>query len=271
MNTASKKVTGNPANVSLPDKFSLEQLFNFALELDECKKYSVVSINLGPKRYFSPFAMLFVAASIRSFNSKYPQCRTFIKNYDDHSYLAHMGFFDLCGVKFGKLMGEAPGNQDHIPITVVKRDQFYEKPIDKYTEIQDLIQRHTDRIAGIITREDPDKKDLFDVLSYSVREAIRNVFEHSGADEVYYCGQYWPTSNKVEVSVADLGMGIRSGLGTNPNFCYDTDKQAIEASLLSGVSGKTHLPRLSENWFNSGYGLYMTNRLERHPSDLERL
>jgi hypothetical protein len=33
---------------------------------------------------------------------------------------------------------------------------------------------------------------------------------------------------------------------------------------MPGVSGKTHLPRVSENWFNSGYGLYMTNRLARN-------
>jgi hypothetical protein len=53
-------------------------------------------------------------------------------------------------------------------------------------------------------------------------------------------------------------------LGTNPNFRFDNDKEAIEASLLPGVSGKTHLPRRSDTWFNSGYGLYMTNRLARH-------
>lgn len=32
---------------------------------------------------------------------------------------------------------------------------------------------------------------------------------------------------------------------------------------MPSVSGKTHLERRSETWFNSGYGLYMTHRLAR--------
>jgi hypothetical protein len=81
---------------------------------------------------------------------------------------------------------------------------------------------------------------------------------------VYYCAQYWPRSNKVEFAVADFGIGIRRALAHNPNFRFDSDKQAIEYSLLPSVSGSTHLPRRSENWFNSRYGLHMTNRLTRN-------
>ena len=116
----------------------------------------------------------------------------------------------------------------------------------------------------MVARNRSQNSSLFDALSYSIREIFRNVFEHSGCDELYYCGQYWPLSGKVEVAIGDLGKGIRSWLSENPNFRYRTDKEAVEASLLPGVSGKTHLPRRSENWFNSGYGLYMTNRLARN-------
>jgi hypothetical protein len=105
---------------------------------------------------------------------------------------------------------------------------------------------------------------LFDVLSYSIREVMRNVFEHSEGPYLYYCAQYWSKSNRVEFAVADFGIGVRRGLACNPNFRFDTDKEAIEYSLLPSVSGKTHLRRMSDNWFNSGYGLYMTNRLARN-------
>jgi len=93
---------------------------------------------------------------------------------------------------------------------------------------------------------------------------IRNVFEHSGADRVFYCAQYWPAKQKVEVCLLDRGMGIKESLGTNPNFRFRSDKEAVEMSLWPGVSGKTHLKPRSENWANSGYGLYMTSRLSRH-------
>src|SRR3712207_4279572 len=105
---------------------------------------------------------------------------------------------------------------------------------------------------------------MFDVLSYSIREIFRNVFEHSGAESLHFCAQYWPTSNRVEFSVADFGIGIRKALALNPNFRFATDKQAIEWSLLPSVSGRTHLPRVSSVWYNSGYGLYMTSRFARN-------
>jgi hypothetical protein len=105
---------------------------------------------------------------------------------------------------------------------------------------------------------------MFDSLSYSIRETMRNVFEHGKTDSLYYCAQYWPRSNEVEFAVADFGIGIRRALAHNPNFRFDNDKQAIEYSLLPSVSGSTQLPRTSENWHNSGYGLYMTSRLARN-------
>jgi hypothetical protein len=97
------------------------------------------------------------------------------------------------------------------------------------------------------------------MLSYSLRELMRNVFEHSETDSLYYCAQYWPKSSKVEVAVADFGIGIRRALSRNPNFRFDSDKEAREYSLLPSVSGATHRERSSGTWFNSGYGLYMTN------------
>lgn len=71
-----------------------------------------------------------------------------------------------------------------------------------------------------------------------MREVFQNVFEHSDSDILYYCAQYWPKSEKVEFAVADFGVGIRKGLGQNPNFRFKTDKGAVEYSLLQSVSAK---------------------------------
>jgi hypothetical protein len=70
--------------------------------------------------------------------------------------------------------------------------------------------------------------------------------------------------SKVEVSIVDRGVGIRRSLAANRNYRYETDKLALEMSLLPSVSGKTHLPSRSNSWGNSGYGLYMTSHLCRH-------
>jgi hypothetical protein len=248
----------------LPDKLNLENVLAFARELDGIPSESNVSLAMGEERWFPPFSMLFLSAKIRAWKASNPSSRLILMDYKNHAYLGHMGFFRMCGAEFGKELGEADGSRNYVPITRVRREELYEGGADKFTELGDLIQRHADRIAAMISRDESGKTDMFNALSYSVREVFRNVFEHSDANEAFYCAQYWSASNKVEVSIADLGIGIRKGLGTNPNFRFGTDKEAIEASLLPGVSGKTHLPRRSETWFNSGYGLYMTNRLARH-------
>ena len=252
------------ATIKLPDQLNAENVFRFATELDDLKGKKEVVIEMGEPRYFAPFPMLFIAMKLKSFKALNPACETRFKQYAGHTYAGHMGFFKMCGADFGKDVGQADGSVDYIPISRVSREELYESPSDRFEELPDLIQRHVDRVGKIITRDDPKHRELFEIISYSVREIFRNVFEHSEAHELYYCGQYWWKSNKLEVAIADSGIGIRQGLGTNPNFRFDTDKEALEYSLLPGVSGKTHLPRRSETWFNSGYGLYMTNRLARH-------
>jgi hypothetical protein len=242
----------------------LGSILAFARELDYYAMHERLTINFGEQTFFSPFSMLFISAKLRSFALKNPGLKIDFTHHRDNAYPGHMGFFDMCGYHHGRKVGEAFGSQDYLPITKLERTSFYESPEDKYQELPDLIQRIADRLAVVIARSKEENPDMFDALAYAVREVMRNVFEHSQADALYYCAQYWPKSNRVEFALADFGVGIRRGLGENPNFRFDSDKQAIEYSLLPSVSGKTHLPRRSANWFNSGYGLYMTNRLARN-------
>jgi hypothetical protein len=252
------------ATICLPAQMDLSTILGFARDLDYYAMHDKLVIDFGGRAFFSPFSMLFIAAKLKSFRLKSPGLQFEFKNYREHAYPAHMGFFQMFGMDHGREVGEASGGENYLPITCLDRSSFYEAPIDKYQELPDLIQRHVDKIALIIARDKRENADMFDVLSYSIREVMRNVFEHSQADSLFYCAQYWPKSNKVEFAVADFGIGIRRGLSENPNFRFQTDKEAIEYSLLPSVSGKTHLPRRSDIWFNSGYGLYMTNRLARN-------
>lgn len=243
----------------------LASIFSFLEHLDSYAMHDAICLKFEDKQtFFAPFVMLVLACKLKSLTLKNPALRIRCEGHQNHSYPAHMGFFDLIGVDHGKKMGEAHGSENYIPITQLLQQELYAEKADYYRELGDLIQRHADGIAEVIARDRAKNRDMFDVLSYSIREVMRNVFEHSDAKELYYCAQYWPASNKVEFAVADFGMGIRKGLATNPNFRFQTDKEAVEYSLLPSVSGKTHLPRKSENWFNSGYGLYMTNRLARN-------
>lgn len=252
------------ATITLPSTKDLETTVGFARELDYYAMHDRLVVDCGDKVFMSPFAMLFIASKLRSFRIKNPGLQIELKNYKDHIYPAHMGFFHMLGLDHGREIGNGLGGENYIPITCLERTSLYELPTDRFEEFADLIQRHANKIAIIIARDREKNSAMYDALSYSIREVMRNVFEHSQSNSLFYCAQYWPKSQKVEFSVVDFGVGIRRGLGENPNFRFDTDKEAIECSLLPSVSGKTHLPRQSDVWFNSGYGLYMTSRLARN-------
>lgn len=253
------------ATVRIPHKTDLETMCRLAIELDTFAFHEHLTLDFGEEpMFFSPFYMLFVSAKLRALRRANPELRLEIRNHLANPYPGNMGFYDMFGLDIGRQVGEAWGSENYLPMTCVSRESLYENPTDKYIELPDLIQRHANRIASIITRDDPKHKNMFDVLSFSIREVMRNVFEHSTSDSLYYCLQYWPKSNKVEFALADFGIGVRRGLSENPNFRFTTDKEAVEYSMLPSVSGKTHLPRSSNTWFNSGYGLYMTSRLARN-------
>jgi hypothetical protein len=248
--------------IKLPHKLDLEHVLQFAREIDALRPDSHFFVEMGKQRHFPPFSMLFLAAKFLELRDSYPDLKIEVSNPEEHPYPAHMGFFNCIGVPFGKDIGEARGSARYLPIRALSRDELRKQ--NKYAELGDLIQDHADQIAEMISRDATHKTELYNALSYGLREIIRNVFEHSECDRVLYCAQYWPMASKVEVSLLDRGIGIRESLGTNPNYRYSTDKLALEMSLLPSVSGKTHMPATSSTWGNSGYGLYMTSRLCRH-------
>lgn len=249
------------ATIKFPNRMDLGAALAFGLELERYAMHERVTLDFSDQGFRPPFVMLFIAAKIKRFRAAYPKVELVFRGYETQTYAAHVGFFHMLGIPHGREVGEAHGSDRYLPITCIERKDFYEKETDRFEELPDLIQRHAERLAHVVAQ---DNRVMNETLSFSIRELMRNVFEHSESNILYYCAQYWEKSGKVEFSLADFGIGIRKALGTNPNFRFDTDKQAIEWSLLPSVSGKTHLPRQSTTWFNSGYGLYMTSRLARN-------
>lgn len=242
----------------------ISTILQMARQIDYYSDRDHIRIAFEDGSFFSPFSMLFIAAKLRATRRRNPEINIDLRHHHLQTYAAHMGFFKMFGVDYGRDIGEAWGSENYLPITCLDRSSFYRDAGDRYAELGDLIQREAEKIAGVVTRGRVAGHPMFDALAYSVRELIRNVFEHSECEQVYYCAQFWPVSNRVEFAIADFGIGIRRGLGTNPNFRFGTDKEAIEYSLMPSVSGKTHIPQDRGTWTNSGYGLYMTNRMARN-------
>lgn len=107
---------------------------------------------------------------------------------------------------------------------------------------------------------------LVDVFTYSLREVIRNAAEHSKSRVVEFCAQYMPKSDRAEIAIMDRGIGIWESLKSNPFLEIQDQRHALALSLLPGISSKNYkgIEQTSDDWQNTGYGLYMTHRICRN-------
>ena len=124
------------------------------------------------------------------------------------------------------------------------------------------VEERSQELAAVLTRGD--RGELHSTLSYSLREIMRNVVEHSRSDTLWYAAQYWPGKEHVELTVLDEGVGIQASLRRNPHLRIGNDLDALRFALLPGISGVAYKggPRLrKDEWANSGYGLFMTSQL----------
>ncbi|WP_412495001.1 hypothetical protein [Shewanella algae] len=254
--------------VKVPQNLSLNNALNFCnrlWKLDDSDAYEFDFGNLG---LVEPFTMAYVANELKRYRNSKPHSSFTAKNHENKTYAAHMGFFRAFGLQFGNEPGEAKGSSTYLPLTILKVSDIEQEAIDSYSHVGDVIESKAERISKLLTRKD--SGDLVDTLTFSIREIIRNVVEHSGSEIVEYCAQYWPSRNLVEVAILDTGNGIKQGLSTNPFLNMQNERDALHLALLPGVSGKMYKgvrKRKHDEWQNSGFGLYMTSRICRNGGD----
>jgi len=254
--------------VKIPQNLSLTNALNFCnrlWDLEHSDEYAFDFANLGR---VEPFTMVYVANELKRFRDTKPKSKFTALNHKNKSYAAHMGFFRAFGLKFGKEPGEAAGSDNYLPLTILNVAELQKEAADSYDHVGNVIEAKSEQIAKILTLQD--SGDLVDTLTFSIREILRNVVEHSGSEIIEYCAQYWPTKNLVEFAVLDTGNGIMHGLSTNPYLNINDERDALHLAMLPGVSGKMYKgikKRRHDEWQNSGFGLYMTSRICRNGGD----
>jgi hypothetical protein len=254
--------------IKVPQNLSLNKSLNFCnrlWELGEANHYEFNFKNLG---LVEPFTMAYVANELKRFRKTKPGCKFTAANYQDNSYAAHMGFFKAFGLDYGNSPGEASGSSTYIPLTIIEVNELQDEAAIMLSHVGDIIEDKTAEIAKLLTRQEDG--DLVDTLTFSIREIMRNVVEHSQSDIIEYCAQYWPSKHLVEVAILDTGRGIRAGLSNNPFLNINSERDALHLALLPGVSGKMYKgvkKRENDHWQNSGFGLYMTSRICRNGRD----
>ncbi len=253
--------------VGFPRSLDFKSAIKFCNEMWRLEESEEYNFDFKELRFTEPFTLAYVSIEMKRFR-KYREGKKFrASNYQHLSYQSHMGFFRAFGLKFGNEPGEASGSGTYLPITILKKSDLVNEAYDDGIEIGDLLEIKSGEIAQILTQNS--NENLTNTLTFSVREIMRNVVEHSNSEIIEYCAQYWPKKNMVEVAIFDTGDGILKGLSENPFLSLKSERDAIQLALMPGISGKMYKGVFQDKnnpWQNSGYGLYMTNRICRQGS-----
>ncbi len=252
------------AIISVPPRLNLNTALDFVEELQKVSIFEEVTLDFARLQFVRPFGMLYTAHALKRFSDNNPSFANLSTtnvnaSVSAISYAANVGFFRAWTSDHDDLPTYAQGGATYLPISQhllnsVHTSQHYGR------EVQTI----ADNLASkLVSHGDG---DLFDVVSYAMREIIRNVAEHSKSPYFWYCAQYLPKSGEIEIAILDTGIGLRTALLENP-FIRDslaTDRDALMYALTPGVSGKNYQgvhQQTYNDWQNSGFGLYMVYRL----------
>lgn len=228
----------------------------FANDIYEKVPNDEVVFDFSKMHNFDPLPMLIMGATIRNYRMQYPDIPFRIHGCEEKSYAGTIGFFKYISesVDIGKMPGEANGSKNYIPITLIKVDELQQDEIShgNYMVVGNLIEKEAGRLAHIVDRGN---KELHKLLTYLIREILRNTPEHAGTNNMWVCGQYWPSFELAEIAIADEGIGIYNSITQNhahEEYITDNEK-ALQWALKAGIS-EAFIPsrkqKSSDEWAN---------------------
>lgn len=250
--------------IKFPTRFDRDTLHSFFEELDKYQHTDFVCVDCSTIQYSLPTAMLVAGSKLRQWikTRREEQLQTRRKGVDSytavHDYLKHIGFFDFIMMGEGKCVGEAKGSTSYTPITRIEKPILGkgENALDEwYEDIQSKVRG----LARVISGKSESHQDN-KMYNYALREIIRNVFEHSGAEECFVFGQRW-SSGSSEIVVVDEGVGISASLSESKGRMSDIE--ALKQAIKPGVSRTSNMSEEDNVFDNSGFGLYVLTEVAR--------
>lgn len=250
--------------VKYPSSCDPYTILKFCSEVERYTGVDKLKIDFSSMGRIEPFTMIYVAKLIREFNRANKDTVVVCSGYKEKDYAANMAFFRAFGLKHGREPNCTNGSPRFIPFTILRVKTIEEEASNEWKLEQDIIETRSEQLAQVLAQEET--SDLVDSLMFSIREVIRNVYEHSKSRSLEYCAQYWPSYHCVEIAISDSGIGLKKSLIENPFIQVKSDSDAIQQALMPAISSKIYKGiRIDKNdpWQNSGFGLYMISRLCR--------
>lgn len=249
--TIAIKISGN-LDVDMARKVSIQLYDN-----KDCENLVLCFKQIG---FTYPFSSLFLLSTIwtiidyREDKKLKPLEISYQEDNRACTYLGYFGFFRSIGIDFGMINNGMKGS--YIPITQIKSKALMREAENKEIAFQEVIQKKSEQIVKIILPNDVYENEEDQLLSYSLREIIRNCFEHGEARSCYVMGQRWK-DGYAELAILDRGMGVKRAL--SKKFPIESTRKALELAIAPGVSSGDIE---SEDYYaNSGFGLYVTSEL----------
>lgn len=224
--------------IEIPRLDTLSAL-SFSHNLGQLNIYEPVAI-FPVMNWVQPFGMLLASLALRQLRNRFKDIQ-FTLHYDRNneavSYASHMGFFKSISelISIGNMPGEAAGNENYIPITGIDFNEISQDLIKRghMLEIGEVIEETSSRLAKVLCR---DNDEMGKLMTYLIREILRNIPEHSKSSKALICGQYW--SNQIaEIAIIDEGIGVKESLMANMYHREhaNTDEAAIRYAIKAGI------------------------------------
>jgi len=253
----------------IPELNTLKSL-QFAADINALDFSKIDNISfIADMKWVRPFGMLLTLSSLRQLRNSYPYVpftMLYRTSNESVSYAGHMGFFKAISkfLSVGNSPGMAPGSENYLPITELDLYKLHAKNVAAgvHGNIGDTVERKSGELAQILSRNN---KEVLTLMTYLLREILRNIPEHSESFNAWICGQYWSDCT-AEIAILDEGIGIKESLQKNAihrKYIVDDDT-ALRCSIKAGISQATNPSRgnkQNDEWANSGYGLYMVSEI----------
>jgi hypothetical protein len=138
-------------------------------------------------------------------------------------------------------------------------------PIEHIHSRGENIETTAEHIANVMLKNythlsENDRKDLYDYMFYLFTEMMNNVVDHSLSPiGGYTMAQYYPTTQKIQFSIADKGIGFLENVKFKQNV--NDEVEAIEKALEKGFTANKANQLYGSAYRNAGYGLYVMSEI----------
>ena len=244
----------------------LESALKFCKQLCDYSWEDENEFDFANVKNCDPFPMLIVAQKMKQIRLEHGDAKCIGTNINN-SYASNMRFYRFIGLDIGKHMKLSYGNQNYQPISELHLLDLVKESRDKGIPLGELVTNTSRKLATVIARGNNRMKET---MTFCLREIIRNIPEHSFSCNGWYCAQYWPTYDLVELAILDDGRGILESINSNYTYACEglCNSDAIIKAMQPGIS-RTYDESGNEEifansggkWKNSGYGLFVVSRI----------